>query len=346
MKRIYSIDLFKLLFAYLVAFSHFGTKVLPSAGVSVQLFFIISGFFLGKKYYSKSHGRSPVIYNQWNYTLDHVKSLYHHYIFSLVMLFAYILAKDLGMQLHQINVEKIGGCLKKLYSLIPEILLLQNTGSFAGGINYPLWQVCVLIISGYFVYGLLCFNEKLSRELLFPAGILMIQTLLSTGVDRWGSVGFFHLPILRAISPMCIGVLTYYFTLTPYYDLVKKKKVLFNVSSILAFITLFVYDSYQNIFLITFVIFFLALYDGDSWLNKVFNRKIFSQCGNFSYAIYLNHVFVMYFLKDIVFPKISRWGLFVVTDTRKNLMFFVALTIYSMVTLSFVNSVKKRGKCR
>lgn len=80
------------------------------------------------------------------------------------------------------------------------------------------------MIAGFFVYGLLCRNERVSRTLLFPAAILMIQSLLYSGVDLWENYGFFYLPLLRAFSPLCIGVLTFYFTTTPYYERLKAKR--------------------------------------------------------------------------------------------------------------------------
>ena len=45
-RRIYSIDVLKLVFAYIIAFFHFGTTIAPGPTVAVQVFFIISVFFL------------------------------------------------------------------------------------------------------------------------------------------------------------------------------------------------------------------------------------------------------------------------------------------------------------
>lgn len=337
MKRIYSLDFFKLLFAYLIALGHFGVKVSPGGGVTVQLFFIISGYFLGKKFYDKrKSGQSD--YNQWNYTKDHVKSLYPHYIFSLLVLAVYFLIEPISAFLQNPSIDGISGIFKDLYSLIPEALILQNVGFFGGGINYPLWQVCVLIVSSYFVYGLLCVNEKLSREMIFPAAILMIQALLHTDVNVWGTQIFFHVPLLRAFSPLCIGVLTYYLTTTCYYQQITSKKWLFNIASILCLITLFVYKGYHNIFLITFVVFLLAIVDETSWVNKLLNRKIFKRFGSFSYAIYLNHALIKYVLNHI-FPRISKTFEISLTSTHKAIIFLVVLTVYSIITLWFVNKM-------
>ena len=82
-KRIYSIDVLKLVFAYIIAFFHFGTTIAPGPTVAVQVFFIISGFFLGKKFYARSFADGGKSYGAWDYTLDHVSSIYPHYLFSL-----------------------------------------------------------------------------------------------------------------------------------------------------------------------------------------------------------------------------------------------------------------------
>ena len=85
-KRLYSIDFLKFIFAVLIAYSHFGVN-LPGATIAVDFFFIISGFFLGRKYYKCSFKKNEQ-YNQENYTLDHIQKLYPHYIFHLLLCFA------------------------------------------------------------------------------------------------------------------------------------------------------------------------------------------------------------------------------------------------------------------
>ena len=94
-KRIYSIDVLKLVFAYIIAFFHFGTTIAPGPTVAVQVFFIISGFFLGKKFYARSFADGGKSYSAWDYTLDHVTSIYPHYLFSLAAFFLYTLARSL-----------------------------------------------------------------------------------------------------------------------------------------------------------------------------------------------------------------------------------------------------------
>lgn len=337
-KRIYSLDVLKLVFAYVIAYFHFGYTIAPGPTITVQIFFIISGFFLAKKFYSRSYPSQGKAYNQWNYTLDHVKSIYPHYFFSLAVIFLYMLSRSVLYLLKEPTFDKLSAICLDIYKQIPDLLLLQSSYYFHDSYNYPLWQLSALVIAGYFVYGLLCHNEKLSRELIFPAAIFMIQSLLHTGVDIWSNYGFFYVPLLRAFSPLCIGVLAYYFTTTPYYEKLKSKKILFNIVSILSLVTIFVYQDYANIFLLTTVILVWACWDENSWINALLNHKIFRHAGNLSYAIYLNHALIARYLQARVFSRIEApvW--------QQNLVYFILLTVYSALTLFLVEKWKGRKK--
>ena len=352
MKRIYSFDVFKLFFAYLIAVFHFGTHVSPAPsfgtdvypdpGIIVQLFFIISGFFLGKKFYDKRRADPNNTYDQICYTKDHIKSLYPHYVFSLIVLTVYTFIAGIITFLQEPSAYQIVMIVKNIYATIPEFFFLQNAGFFYGGTNYPLWQLCTLIISGYFIYGILYKNEKLAREFIFPAAILMIQAFLAADYDSWGTVLFFHVPILRAFSPVCIGVMTYYFTTTPYYQYIKSKKLLFNLASVFAFLSLYAPDGYHNIYLITFVFLLLAMYDPESWINKLLNRNIFRYAGQLSYAIFLNHAMVAELFNDQLFPLMFGTADTLSVALLKYVIYVSVLTAYSCFTIFVVNKLTRR----
>ena len=339
MKRIYSFDVFKLVFAYLIALFHFGTELPPGPVITVQLFFIISGFFLGKKFYDKYQADPNNDYDQICYTKDHIKSLYPHYVFSLIVLTVYTFIAGIITFVKEPSAYQIAMIVKNVYATIPEYFFLQNTGFFGGGTNYPLWQLCTLIISGYFLYGLLHKNEKLAREFILPAAILMIRAYLEVCEDGWGTELFFHAPLLRAFSLLCIGVMAYYFTTTSYYQYVKSKKLLFNLASIFAFLSLYVPDGYHNIYLITFVFLLLAMYDPDSWINKLLNRKMFRHAGQLSYALFLNHAMVIDLLKDQIYPLLFGSAESFSVVLLKNVIFVVVLTVYSIFTIRIVNKL-------
>lgn len=330
MKRIYSLDFLKLVFAYVIAFFHFGTMIAPGPTVTVQIFFIISGFFLGKKFYTKSCSDSGNQYTAWNYTLDHVRGLYPHYLFSYAAIFLYVTARAVLYLLKAPAMESFRDILESFYDQIPNLLFLQSSYYFHDNMNYPLWQLSALVIASYFAYALLCHNEKLSRQILFPAAIFMGLSLLYNEGDLFVNKGVIYLPLIRAFFTLGLGVLTYYFTLTPYYGRLKAHKVFFNGGSIWALIAIFLFADRGNIFLITTPLLILGCWEEDTWINAVLNKKLFRHCGKLSYAIYLNHALIARFTQAVLLPRLGLGSI------QENLLYFVLLTAYSIFTMVLV----------
>lgn len=337
-KRSYSLDCLKLVLSYAIAFFHCGLEVSPGPTVTVQVFFIISGYFLGKKFNSRFGDDR---YRAWDYTLDHVRGIYPHYFFSGAVFFLYLLARDLLTLVRAPSWEMLDTILRSFYNQIPDVLLLQSSHFFHDSINYPLWQLSALLIAGYFIYGLLLHNRRLSLELLFPAAILMIQSLLWSGVDLWANWGPLYIPLLRAFSPMCIGVLTYFFSQSELFAAVRRHSLLFSLAGVLSLVTLFCYGGFRNIFLMTTPVLILSCMEPGSWLNRLFDHALFRITGKLSYAVYLNHSFVIRILCALMIPRMEARGL-TVSDSLKGLLLFLLLTAYSLFTLWLVENLTKK----
>lgn len=323
--RMYSLDVLKLVMAYAIAFFHVGTHVAPGPTAAVQIFFVISGFFLGKKFYEKQ----AEDYSAWRYTLDHVRGLYPNYLFAEIALFGYLTARAVYYLLRSPSWAG-GELLKSFYSQIPDLLLVQSAYTSYPSINYPLWQLSALLIAGYFVFAMLRWNEKLSRRLLFPAAILMLESLLNTGVALDGNYGPIFMPLFRAFGPLCLGVLAWYFTTTQEYKTLLSHRLLMNLAGIVGLVGIFAYETYYNIFLIATVVVIWNCYWADSWINRLFNHRIFRYFGKLSYAIYLNQALVERFVCARLFPK-QELGV------KGNVVFFTILTVYSIFNLVLVD---------
>lgn len=343
-KRLYSLDVLKLFLAYVVAYFHSNMEFMPGPTVSVQIFFIISGFFLAKKFYARSYDDHGLAYSAWDYTLDHARGLYPHYLFSCGVLFLYITARECRELLLAPGWEKLQALFLHLYDQIPDIFLVQSAYHWHESLNYPLWQVSALLIAGYFVYALLCHNEKLSRTVIFPAAILMVMSLLTKTEDLFENSGFFYLPLLRAFYPMCVGVLTFYFTKTTYYASLRTHRVSFDIAAVLALITILCFADYENIFVITVPLLILNCYDPDSALNRVFDRPCFRWCGRLSYAVFLNHTLISRILWALIVPRVEARMVFPVWAIAE--LYFVMLTGYSIVTMLLVDRWTCRAKAR
>lgn len=334
MKRLYSIDFLKLIFAYVIAYFHFGHTIAPGPTVTVQIFFFISGFFLAKKYYAASHADQGARFNQWDYTISHVKGLYPHYVFAYAAFLLYNTTRAALVFLRSPDFQNVRETLLNFYDQIPNLLFLQSAFYSHDSMNYPLWQLSALVISGYFVYGMLCHNEKLSRQMLFPGIILMSLSLLHSGVALDANYGPIYMPLLRAFIGLSYGVLVYWFTTTQYYAQLKGKSAAFNLAVLLSLVCIFVYAEHANIHYVTGALLILGCYDENSWINKLLNRKIFRHCGKLSYSIYLNHALICRFVNGFLSSRLEG-----VPQLYKDGLYFVLLTVFSVVMLVFVEKV-------
>lgn len=343
MKRLYSLDLLKLVFAYVIAFFHFGSTIPPGPTVTVQIFFFISGFFLARKYYTRSHADGGRAYSPWQYTLDHAKGIYPHYLFSYAAFLLYNLARAAVYFLKSPGFAQLQEIVLSWYEQIPNLLFLQSAYYFHDSMNYPLWQLSALMIAGYFVYALLCFNERQSRYLLFPGAILMLLSLQHSGVPHDGTYGFVFMPLLRAFAGLGFGVLLYCFTTTPLYEALRARRTAFNLAAILSLLCIFVYAEHANIHYVTAALLILGCYDPTSWLNRLLNLSLFRHAGKLSLSIYVNHALLCRFVNAWLLPHTEGWG-FTLTRVQENGIYFLLLTGYSVFTLFFVEWLLARRK--
>lgn len=336
MKRSYSLDLFKLIFAYVIAFFHFGTPIAPGPTVTVQLFFFISGYFLARKYYARSHADDGKAYSGWDYTLDHAKSLYPHYLFAYIAYLLYNTARAAVDLIRSPSFDQVRQILISFYDQIPNLLFLQSAYTSHDSMNYPLWQLSALIIGGYFVYTLLCSGEKLSRTLIFPAAILMLLSLNVSGVAFDANYGPIYIPLLRAFCGLSYGVLIYVFTTTPHWAALRSRTVLFNLASIVSVFCIFFFAEHGNIHFITGALLILGCLEETSWLNRLLNRPIFRHAGKLSLSIYVNHALICRFIHGFLSTRLP------LAPALQPFFYFGVLTAYSVFTLIFVETLRKR----
>lgn len=200
MKRNYLIDYIKVIFAISIACSHYKGSIF-SAGMIVNCFFVLSGYFLMTSYESRKYE------NAYTYTKNRIKKIYPQYIVSFFILFIYT-----NRNLKCGVIEWIETFVNRL----PEIFLLQNLGIFDGGINYPLWQLCTLIFVSHVLYSLLEKDKKFTLNVICPILVVLVYTYFANifgthDVDPWGiEYKFLYVPLLRAFASTAIGMIVYY----------------------------------------------------------------------------------------------------------------------------------------
>lgn len=327
-----------------IALFHFSANF-PGAVIAVEFFFILSGYFLARKFFSLE--KKQILYTPYTYTKDHIKSLYPAYLLSLAVLILYFSAKELvTMSSNQLgfaqSIKNIGIL---FYNAIPDVVLLQDSSILIedGGINYPIWQLCTLIIVGHFIYALLWHNKKYAVNVFCPLFALISYAVISKpDYDVWGTVACFYAPLVRCLGPMCIGVVLYKLSerLLPMLDSSKLYRLILNVASVLSCFCLPVFEKRNNIYLILSCLVIIACVYEKSWINVAFNRKIFKNFGKLSYAVYLNHAFLIYFFTDIVGIIEKQFGIHP-NNTVVLLVYLVVLILYSELTQWIVNKITR-----
>lgn len=340
MKRNYSIELLKLYFAICISLGHagwlrdgFGTS-LPSisSGMIVVLFFILSGFFLVKSFDSRKYADS------WEYSLARLKRIYPYYIVAFLTLFTY---KNIN-QIHHIS-----DFFEKLLTSLPEIFLLQNIGVFPGGINYPLWQMCCLIVACHLLFGLLMWNRQATINVICPLLAICTFTALSNvygsdKIDLWGVVyEFFYVPLIRAVGSLSLGMLAY----NPINLILKKLEnssgrftpVCVSLSSIVAFWALWLNRNSYAIVFPFFAVLICMLYSKGIYA-RFLQIPLLAKLDKLSLGIYLTHAFIIQIFNN------NRHLIESLNMLEGDMLYIAVVIIFSVILIVLVDFMKYLSK--
>lgn len=330
MKRNGCIELMKFFMAICIALGNFSQEILPS-GTVVMMFFILSGYFLVGSFDSGKYT------DTWGYTLGRVKRMYPYYFAAFAVILLYVGIQD-GLNL--------AGLAASFMLSAPEALLVQNVGVFAGGINYPLWQLSTLIVAAHVLFALMQWNRNLTVNAICPVVGLAVLTYLNGGGGRfvpdiWGvEYKIFYVPLLRAAGGLSVGMFL--------YDPIKRLlghmekgrgafvPVLVSLAS-LGFIVMFWFNRRSYDAIIPFAgLLICALYSKGilGWLSRIPLGRL----DKLSLGLYLNHAVLSHIFLDHkqIFAGIpSVWV---------DVIYMVVLIVYSLILIFVVDLLMKLAK--
>ena len=192
--------------------------------------------------------------------------------------------------------------------------------------------------------GAEAYNNALDIPTVQPNAITRRhQHMAHTGVEEFSQYGFFFLPLLRAFSPMCVGVLTYYFSTTAYYEKLKNQRGLFNLLVLLALPAMMAFQDRNGLHLLWSGILVLGCMEQDTWLNRLLNRRCFAGCGTLSYILYLNHALLDRFYRNILMQWMAKAGI-VLGEIANGAVYLVVTTVFCLCLQWLMNRVRKTRK--
>lgn len=322
-RRSHAMDGLKLLFMLLIVVHHSGYyfDVLHLAGTSVDLFFMISGYFLYHALQKKPN------LGAGTYLLDRYRKLYPHYFLSFVVMFL------------STSVYRVGTItLDMLLRALPEILLVQNLGFFWGGVNYPCWHLCVLIYAGTLVFFL---GRKLPKKCfhalgLFCAIVAYVYILcfpLDGKIEPFRTVGVFYLPFWRGMAGLFCGALIYelHGSLQPVFRKYAAVFRVLEIASLIGSIALMFSSGLVDILIvICFFVLLLCVGSESSVLERLFHHPAVAASIRYEYPVFLNHAFVTGILRKLF---VDHFGF----PAPVNLaVLLIVLVVYSVITEAIV----------
>ncbi|QES89191.1 acyltransferase family protein [Rhizosphaericola mali] len=294
--------------------------------ISVDIFFILSGFVLMLVYGNTKWNRS---YNIFTFIKKRIARIYPLYLFCFLIYFLidYIF----------INSWFVGnGNLGFIFNL----LLLQTPFNIAPLIG-PSWSLSTEWIA-YFLFPVLNIVViKIKNEYLqFFISLGLVTCLFLIGISP-GWVG--HKNILHCSINVFSGIPALFRCIIGFYIgmLLCKLRIKLKNNKIVscscfqivitATILLLIMFTYMDIFvfmLLIILIFSLSYENG--LISKLLSHKILYNLGLFSYSIYLIHPLLIGELKDVIYYSLKKTSL-------SNNAFIISLTICLFLVIFYIN---------
>lgn len=301
-----------------------GLGIFTNGDLLVDFFFILSGLFLAGSFIRENEHSGS------RYFIKRVRRFYPEYLWAAII--AIVSYSVIGK--FDINMA------------LPELFMVQNTGMFSGGFNYPCWYLSTLMFASFVIYEFLKYNKDLFVKIISPVLVLAGYGYIFTnwsGDFIWSTRGCIHIPLLRCFCGLTLGVFICYLSKC---DFVRKIGKGFGTAAecaciIAAVIGLITEAFSRSIIISAFsVLIFLTYNQCGIFGSKLFNQKCFGFIGNYSYSVYLNHGIFANFL-DTVNQSYLHMG--------KSLMlvYLAAVIVYSIAThhiISFIIAKVKEKK--
>lgn len=278
----------KILFTFFIAYIHSPYNG-HTAGwyLCVDFFFFSSGFVL-----AMSNEKDT-----FRYIMRRTKKLWPHLLLSYIMIYSFYFRGSIKVILNQMMIH-IGESTPYSYFFFD----LEYAGRYH--LNFPAWYVTCLLVCSMIIHYLYFNHKKFFVSAFAPVLIILIYGhiyRISPSLNVGGDVGpFLNEYYLRGFAGMSVGVICFYILNSikdykfseSFYILIRIVEII--AMSSFAWIAL-IYGNQKTDMLLLGVLFIGAFC---SFVHPQNNRKsiaheIIKRANSYTYACYLNHIFVV-----------------------------------------------------
>lgn len=307
--------------------------------VSVEFFFILTGYFMYLSYKSEQAEQNRTEQNrsaiQKIYTK--FKRFYPYFLVAWCTVFALKHIESGSIQIGALFWDFISG--------IPQLLFSQCTGLAGIGYAYngPTWFVSALLLGMLVVYFLMYAGEKYFATAIAPAlslicyGLVIIINGSLGSVHEW--VFFLQAGSLRAIGGLCLGSFCCHIvSAIPVHRLTKLGNATFSFFQLgLMMFSLFLmtrthgYTDVVQVILFSLII--VISFAEETTLNRLCNAKMFFVLGKFSMIIFVTQHIAYCSPALLFYPENWPW---------RYGMYIVYVLFFSVLNYLIVENIRRR----
>ncbi len=346
-ERSYGLDFLKLIFSFVVFFSHTVTFSDETTWLdpvqynrigffSVHFFFVVSGMLMVRHLVSApcddtiSDGKASL-----EYVIGKIKKLLVPYFTALVLSYIVRFIAD----------GSVKTSLKNMLLAFPEMMFVQESGLSIFNFNPPAWYISAMIIVMLPLYYILRKTRKSEAGLcVFApiAGILLYGYLFRKGDDPMSQIHNFTL--IRAVCGICMGTISWHLSVALYkYREKQSARLAATIAELLIYALclccLFI-PQFNNNNTLYSVYLLLPIgiavsFSEISYFSEFFKAKFFRYLGNISLTIYLVH--------HISIPLVKKW--FPESGYIESVTYMAAITVVlCLVDCVAVHAIKSCSK--
>lgn len=266
-----------------IAIWHLGGYFINAGFLGVEFYFILAGFFLYKNA-TKPKASGVIVYS-----INKLSKFYFEYVVAFLFFLICVHKNFLSL----FNADPVQPILR----IVSELILLQGTGGFVDGMNYPLWFFSVLIYGGAIIYAAVRYYPKGSIRIVFPIMIVFFMAYCfnngnSMALEERGVLGFIPFRMLRGMIEISYGVLAGYIFFNYKQFFVNNLRLL-DILSVISLLFYFIIVALSGInasyvFIFIPIILMDAMTPG-SWMNRLFKGKVWIWLGGISFSIFVLH---------------------------------------------------------
>lgn len=296
-KRNNAVEFYRFFFSQIIVLFHFAryttlqtTKPFHSGNLAVELFLLLSGYFLARST-RMQEGRTleDILSGNLKYMKSRFFRLYPHYLLA-VLCVGFV-------QVFVMNTLGLKPWIKNGYM---ELLMLQSI-SGADCLSPVLWFPSALFTASFVVHFLMLWKPRLCTRFLFPiAAPAIVASLIDANGVIFATQPYhflFSSGFWRALAEIMLGCVC--------YDIVQSNKkertgkaggvlcALLELGLLLVLCYLFYtpqFRSKSTLVLLLSMAFLILVFSQESCLSRLLNNKASAYLGKISYAVYLNQI--------------------------------------------------------